>query len=162
MFAYLERMADLAMQKSLQGLHFWASVYVIFVLLGSLWHVMRVRQWPATQGQLLQLGIRRLGAPDFHPNQQDFVPAARYRYQVGHAVYEGSEISVWKMSASGLLKNTAYALPRQVAADADGKVTVYYNPIHPHKSLLLRPGLYSIAFLSSLISMTVTLYCWRW
>ena len=40
----------LALRKELQGLHFWATVYVLVVLLGTVWHVLRVRRWPSTQG----------------------------------------------------------------------------------------------------------------
>ena len=54
MLDYLQTMFDLALRKELQGLHFWATVYVLVVLLGTLWHVLRVRRWPSTQGQLLR------------------------------------------------------------------------------------------------------------
>ena len=60
MLDYLQTMFDLALRKELQGLHFWATVYVLVVLLGTVWHVLRVRRWPCTQGQLLRLGVRDL------------------------------------------------------------------------------------------------------
>lgn len=69
---------------------------------------------------------------------------------------------MWKMSASGVLKNAATILPKQVRTDESGKVVVYYNPRRPKKSLLLRPGWVSITFLSALILFTVGFYIWRW
>lgn len=55
-------------------------------------------------------------------HSQDHVPYALYTYQVNGLPYQGREISVWKMSASGLLKNAAHMLPRQVRSDASGGV----------------------------------------
>ena len=162
MLGYLQRMLDLALHKELQGIHFWATLYVLIVLIGSLWHALRVRGWPQVEGQLLSLGIRPLGTPDLSTRDQDYVPSALYRYQVDGQSYEGREISIWKMSASGLLKNAANLLPRQVRPGETGKVVVYYNPSRPKKSLLLRPGWASICVLSALIVCTAAFYIWRW
>ena len=162
MLEYLQRMLDLALHKELQGIHFWATLYVLIVLIGSLWRALRVRGWPRVEGQLLSLGIRPLGTPDLGTSDQDFVPSALYRYQVNGRSYEGREISIWKMSASGVLKNTANLLPARVRPSPTGKVPVYYNPRRPKKSVLLRPGWASISFLSALIVLTAAFYVWRW
>jgi Protein of unknown function (DUF3592) len=162
MLEYLQHMFDLALQKELQGIHFWATLYVLIVLAGTLWHAVRVRGWPRVEGQLLDLGIRPLGTPELGTRDQDYVPSALYRYQVNGRSYEGREISIWKMSASGMLRNTAKLLPRQVRPSATGKVPVSYNPRRPEKSVLLRPGWTSIALLSALMVLTAAFYFWRW
>lgn len=162
MLDYLQRMLDLALRKELQGIHFWATLYVLIVLVGSLWHALRVRRWPQVEGQLLSLGIRPLGSPDPGTRDQDYVPSALYRYEVNGQSYAGREISIWKMSASGMLQNTAKILPSQVRPSETGKVIIYYNPKRPKKSLLLRPGWASISFLSALIFLAVAFYIWRW
>lgn len=155
-------MIDLALRKELQGIHFWATVYVLVVLIGSLWHVLRVRAWPSVVGQLVHLGVRPLGRPDLQTTNQDYVPSALYRYQVNGRSYEGREISVWKYSASGILKNATHWLPKLVLSDAAGNVMVQYNPKRPHKSLLLRPGWVSIVFLILLVVATTGFYLWCW
>ncbi len=104
----------------------------------------------------------RPGTPKFGTLKQDHVPDALYTYHVNGQPYQGREISVWKMSASGLLRNTARILPRQVQPDALGKVPVYYNPKRPYKSLLLRPGWLSILFVWVSLAATVGPYLWRW
>lgn len=162
MIEYLQEMTDLALRKELQGIHFWATVYVLFVLAGSLWHVVRVRSWPSTEGRLIRLGIRQFGATELNPTDQAYVPDALYSYEVGGQVYQGREISVWKMSASGILKDSAALLPRRVQADASGAVRVYYNPRRPHKALLLRPGWPSLTFLWVLVVLVAGFYIWRW
>jgi Protein of unknown function (DUF3592) len=159
---YLQRMFDLALHKELQGIHFWATLYVLIVLAGTLWHALRVRGWPRVEGQLLGLGIRPLGTPDLGTSDQDYVPSALYRYQVNGRSYEGREISIWKMSASGMLKNAATLSPGQVRPSATGKVPVSYNPRRPEKSVLVRPGWASISLLSALIVLTAAFYVWRW
>lgn len=155
-------MLDLALRKELQGIHFWASLYVLVVLSGTLWHALRIRAWPQAEGQLLRLGIRPLGSSELGARDQDYVPAALYSYEVDGQSYQGREISMWKMSASGLLKNAAKLLPAQVRSSETGKVPVYYNPRRPRQSLLLRPGWASLGFLSTLIVSTVAFYVWRW
>lgn len=162
MIEYLRSMIDLALRKELQGIHFWASVYVLIVLAGSLWHVLRVRRWPSTEGRLLRLGVRQFGATGFNPADQQYVPDALYSYHVRGQSYQGREISVWKMSASGLLKNTSAFLPSRVKADAAGNVRVYYHPKRPDKSLLLRPGRATLLFLWALIALVAGFYIWRW
>lgn len=162
MLDYLHRMLDLALRKELQGIHFWATLYVLVVLAGSLWHALRVRRWPQVEGQLLDLGIRPLGGPDPGTRDQDYVPSALYRYEVNGRSYTGQGISIWKMSASGMLRNTAKLLPAQVSPDETGRIAIYYNPGRPEKSLLLRPGWPSITFLSALIFLTTAFYLWRW
>ncbi|MGE5866875.1 MAG: DUF3592 domain-containing protein [Rhizobacter sp.] len=159
---YLQRMFDLALHKEPQGVHFWATLYVVVVLVGSLWHALRVRAWPHVEGQLLGLGIRPLGSPGIGAVNQDHVPFARYRYEVSGQSYEGREISIWKMSASGMLLGAATILPRQVKPNGTGKVIVYYHPRRPQKSLLLRPGWLSLSFLGVLLALAVVLYVGRW
>ncbi|MBR7800511.1 hypothetical protein [Undibacterium fentianense] len=107
MLDYLQRMLTLAANKELQGIHFWASVYVSFVLCGTALHILRVRRWPSVTGRLLQLGIRPLGSLGINESgrtHQGFIPNALYEYEVGGQQYRGSELSIWKMSASGFLK----------------------------------------------------------
>lgn len=145
-----------------QGIHFWATAYFVIVLAGSLWHVIRVRRWRHTTGQLRHLGIRRLGGTDIHPADQDYVPDALYDYQVNGKPYQGREISVWKMSASGVLTGSAMLLAKRVRATSDGTVDVYYHPGKPHKSLLLRPGTTTLLVLVGLIVLTMGIYVWRW
>ena len=109
-------MLDLALRKELQGIHFWATLYVLIVLVGSLWHALRVRSWPHVEGQLLSLGTRPLGTPDLGTSDQDHVPSALYLYQVNGQTYEGREISIWKMSASGMcLTSTILTARRQLS-----------------------------------------------
>lgn len=155
-------MFDLASHKELQGIHFWATVYVLIVLAGSLWHIVRVRRWPSTQGQLLELGVRPLGTPESGSGDQDHVPSALYRYRVDGVEHQGREISVWKMSASGALRKTALLLPRLVKADASGAVDVFYHPRRHDKSVLLRPGWRSVLFLCAAMLATAGFYLWRW
>ena len=162
MLDYLHRMLDLALDKQLQGIHFWGTVYTLLVLAGSLWHVLRVRGWPSTQGQLLRLGIRPIGGAEPLRADQQHVPDALYSYQVQGQHYQGHALSVWKLSASGLLIGAAELQPRQVEADASGAVTVFYNPRHPHKSLLLRPGWGSLLFLCGSMAAVAGFYLWRW
>ncbi|NDY92490.1 DUF3592 domain-containing protein [Ideonella livida] len=162
MLDYLRDMLDLALRKEVQGIHFWATVYVLVVLGGSLWHVLKVRAWPHAEGQLLSLGIRPLGGAGLGSGDADHVPSALYRYQVNGQEFLGHEISVWKMSASGLLKNAAYVLPRLVAVEPTGRVRIYYHPKHPNKSLLLRPGWMSLCSLTVAMGLTAALYLWSW
>ena len=159
---YLQLMFDLALRKQPQGIHFWLTVYVVFVLFGTLVHALRVRRWPGTAGRLLRLGIRQFGATELHPANQQFVPDALYEYQVHGQVYQGREISIWKMSASGVLKGTAGLLPRRVKPDASGTVRVYYHPGKPQRSLLLRPGWMSLWSLCAAIAMVIACYVGRW
>lgn len=159
---YLQRMLDLALHKEQQGIHFWATVYVVVVLAGSLWHVFWVRTWPSTEGQLLHLGLRPLGTPDVGTRDQDYVPSALYRYRVNGIEHLGREISVWKVSASGLLRNTPVLLTRRVKSDASGRVRVFYHPRRPHRSLLLRPGWQSILLLSAAMAVTAGFYLLQW
>ncbi|WP_148714469.1 DUF3592 domain-containing protein [Chitinolyticbacter meiyuanensis] len=162
MVEYLKQMVDLTLRKELQGIHFFATLYVAFVLGGSLWQCLRQRRWSKTRGRLLRVGIRALGETDGGASNRDYVPDALYLYQVDDVEYQGTEISVWKMSASGLLKNTAYMLPKKVTADEHGNVDVYYNPKRPKKSLLLRPGPSTLIVLAGAMVGAVGFYVWKW
>ena len=162
MLDYLQTMFDLALRKELQGLHFWATVYVLVVLLGTVWHVLRVRRWPSTQGQLLRLGVRKFAGPALNPADQAYVPDALYAYEVAGRAYQGRELSVWKVSASGILRGAAGLLPARVKADAAGRVPVYYHPKRPHKSLLLRPGVATVVSVWLLMALVAGFYLWRW
>lgn len=145
-----------------QGLHFWSTAYVVFVLCGSLLHAVRVRRWPHTEGRLRSLGVRPFGAPEPNPADQHYVPDALYDYQLGDTHYEGRQISIWKMSASGILRGSAAAIIRQVRVGAFGEVRVYDHPQKPHKSLLVRPGWPSLAWPCAAIGLVVFYYWRRW
>lgn len=111
---------------------------------------------------MLRLGVREFAGPALNPADQAYVPDALYAYEVAGRAYQGRELSVWKISASGILRGTAGLLPARVKADAAGRVPVYYHPKRPHKSLLLRPGVATVVSVWLLMALVAGFYLWRW
>ena len=57
MAEYLQRMLDLALRKELQGIHFWATFYVLIVLVGTLWHALRCVRGHTWKASYFALGF---------------------------------------------------------------------------------------------------------
>ena len=141
MLDYLQTMFDLALRKELQGLHFWATLYVLVVLLGTVWHVLRVRRWPSTQGQLLRLGVREFAGPALNPADQAYVPDALYAYEVAGRAYQGRELSVWKVSASGILRGAAGLLQMHQLDGNTSALSSLTREIDQHRERMEAQGL---------------------
>jgi hypothetical protein len=137
---YSQEMFQIAAEGRAQGVWYWASVYALVVCLYSLWFQVRTRSWPATNGKLVQLGVKKFGASAPVLSNQDYVGDALYTYTVSNKLYEGSRISPWVFVAS---HNVRFMLEKQqskVQMNVGGGVKVYYNPRNPKKSYLIVAG----------------------
>jgi hypothetical protein len=92
-------------------------------------NVLKVRGWPATEGEVLSTAIRRHGGSDY---RRRYRPIVRYRYAVGGVQRENDNIE-HGMETSGA---EAWALRVVARYPAGSKVAVRYNPIEPGQSSL--------------------------
>lgn len=140
MIEYLSDMWALALEGELQGVWFWAAVYTFVVGVGSLSYQVRIRNWPAVQGNLSHAAVEKWGIPDIVASEQDYTAKAQYTYEVDGQSYEGRRVSPWVIVATTNLRALlAYQL-KGIEASPDGAVKVLYNPRNPAKSFLIAPG----------------------
>jgi hypothetical protein len=135
--SYLQQMFDLAADGKLQGVWFWASLYMLVVCLYSALRQIQTRFWLSTKGKLENLGVEAFGCSNNLSDQQ-YVGKTLYSYNVDGKVYQGKRISPWVFvtnhNAKGLLSR------QQAGIDMldPETVTVFYNPKNPGKSFLLK------------------------
>lgn len=130
-----------AAQGEAQSVALVVCVYLLLMCGYSVFHQIRTRQWPAAEGKLLSIGVKKLGATVWVVSDQQYVGSALYEYRVAGTRYEGSKISPWVMTASHNMRSLLRWQMKGVAVGANGVVRVYYNPNKPQKSILIRPGL---------------------
>ena len=82
MINYLQDMWHLAAQAEPQGIWFWAAAYAAVIFAYSVVYQLRIRNWPSTEGELVEAGVRKFGATDLIKSDQDYVSTALYRYSV--------------------------------------------------------------------------------
>ena len=137
---YFREMWQLAIQGQVQGVWFWAALYMLIVCIYSLRFQIRTRYWPFVQGEIVKVEVDEFGATDLVKSNQDYVLKALYTYTVSGVDYEGTRISPWIFVAS---HNARIALEKQMSSIQvfpDGKVKVFYNPQNPRKSYLIVAG----------------------
>ena len=140
MIDYLAEMWLLASNGGRQGVYFFIVLYISALSLWTLLRLWRIRRWPVVRGQLLNLEREAFGHESIRSEQQ-YTASALYRYEVDGREYQGSEISASvKIVASGAAARLPELLLRQVNAADDGAIDIRYNPAHPQRSYLLRPG----------------------
>ncbi|MDF2179768.1 DUF3592 domain-containing protein [Aliiglaciecola sp. CAU 1673] len=150
LLSYFWQMWELAINGELQGIWFWAAVYMLLVCGYSLVYQVRTRAWPFTKGQLLGLDVSKFGATERDSSAQDYVAEALYRYTIDGVEYTGTRISPWIFVAS---HNARSLLQKQLSAIQrypDGRVKVFYHPVNPQKAFLILPGWLGIAVTSVL------------
>ena len=162
MTEYLQKSFDMAFSNGLQSLHLGATLYVLTILLSSIWYVARVRAWPSAEGHLLRDQPRSLTTLQHGADREELASYARYRYSVNGSSYEGVQVSLWKGATFWATQSAIRHLPRQAQQTSTGNILVYFNPNRPERSLIVRPGWGSIAVLWSLSILTVGYYVWRW
>ncbi|MEE4299843.1 MAG: DUF3592 domain-containing protein [Pseudomonadales bacterium] len=158
---YLADMFRLARDGELQGIWFWAAVYVALVCTASLRFQLRTRRWPTTTGQLARLGIRRFGASEMTLSEQDHVGDALYTYRVAGKDYEGRRISPWIVVASHNARALLRLQNRGVVRAASGEVRVHYDPRRPQKSFLVVAGWPGLLLTAAVIVLPAVGYYFR-
>ena len=162
MTEYLQRSFDLAFSNVLQSLHLWATLYLLTVLLSSIWYFVQVRAWPSADGNLLR-ALRSSSTTQPHgADRESHSSSPLYRYSVNGSPYEGFQVSLWTGAAFWLTQRSIRNLPRQAHQAAAGSIIVYFNPKHPERSLVVRPGWGSITILWSISFLVAGFYIWRW
>jgi len=158
---YFQEMWQLAIDGETQGFFFWFSLYTLIVCIYSMVFQIRMRSWPYTQGDLIELGLDTFGT-SFTRSDQDYKANALYNYSVSGVNYSGTRVSPWLMIVS---HNLRFVLKKQmsyVLQSTDGKVAVFYNPNNPQKSFLIIPGKVGI-FITLLISvLPFTLFYYKY
>ena len=136
---YFQTMWQLTIEGETQGIFFLFSLYIFIASVYSLVFQIRMRYWPCTQGDLVELGLETFGT-SFTISDQDYKANALYRYSVSGVNYSGTRVSPWIMLVS---HNLRFILKKQMSyiqRSSDGKVTVFYNPNDPQKSFLIIAG----------------------
>ena len=139
MISYLHEMWHLASSGQLQGIWFWAAVYVFLACLYSVSYQLRVRSWPSTPGTLHRARISEFGAPELIRSERIYHADTSYTYTIKGAEYTGHRVSPWILltNMTALLN---YQL-KKISSNENGKVKVFYKPGKPQKSYLLLPGI---------------------
>lgn len=136
MLDYFADMWAMASQGKLQGIWFWAAVYVLLLCCYSLVLQVRMRNWPSVQGRLLNAEIGRFGGPEWARSEQQFVTDALYEYSVDGQQYSGTRVSPWVIVTSHNLRGLLRWQMAGIQGDEAGNVAVYYHPAKPAKSYL--------------------------
>ena len=142
---YVAQMWALAADGERQGVFFFIAMYTFAVGGYSLVRQLMARRWPSGQGELIDAGVKAVGGHERWRSDQDYKLGSTYRYVVDGRTHEGTRVSPWVVVAS---HNARFVLRRQleqIQRDAEGRVTVFYDPKRPEKSFLVRPGLVGLA-----------------
>jgi hypothetical protein len=107
----------------------WGTV-VSVIQTRALWRGWQARRWPATTGQVLDVGLR------YHRARRGgYLPEVRYRYAVGGQELVGSRL---RFGGRTLLSERA-AKAALRGAQPGAEVAVHYNPQDPREAVL-QPG----------------------
>ncbi|MDO6462011.1 DUF3592 domain-containing protein [Granulosicoccaceae sp. 1_MG-2023] len=158
MMAYIAEMWALALEGEKQGVLFFVVIYVLIVCLYSLVRQLLIRRWPLAKGKLLSATVEKWGVEDIIPAEQDYKAAALYEYEVAGRRYRGRRVSPWVIVAS---YNARMLLEKQLSGvriHPDGSVDVLYKPGKPHKSYLVKPGLFGMALTFGIAVIPLILY----
>lgn len=158
MIDYIKAMFDLALDGDKQGFLFFICLYALVVCGYSVLFQLRVARWPEAKGALLQGGVSKIGGTEPVRSNQEYVASALYEYSVDGTLYQGKRVSPWVMVASHNAKFLLEKQMRGIQRDADGGVSVFFNPNNPKKSYLIKPGKLGIAFTLSLAVGPMLLY----
>lgn len=162
MTEYLQRSVDMAFSNGLQSLHFWATLYILTILLSSIWYIVRVRAWPSAEGHLLRNRPSSSSTQLHGADIEDHASSALYRYSVNGSPYEGARVSLWTEKIFWSTQSAVRHLPLHAQQALTGNILVYFNPKRPERSLIVRPGWGSIVCLWSLSIFAAGYYVWRW
>ena len=157
MIEYAQHMWELAAEGKPEGILFVAALYLLAVCTWSLIGQLRMRRWPSVEGVLLDAGTRKIGGGAWNLSDQEYANKVRYDYVVNGVSYQGNKLSPWIIQASHNLKVVLRRQLQKVGVAEDGRVTVYYNPRNPGKSVLIKPALFGIVFTAGLAYLPISL-----
>ena len=160
MTSYIYEMINMASQGEAQGIMFFTVVVMSAGALYSVVYQYRIRQWPDTEGTLQKAGTRHFGSSAQHTSEQEYVSDALYSYTVEGEKYTGTRVSPWKIVASHNARGILERQLKSITQLPTGKVAVYYNPLKPEKSFLIKPGIPGLV-LTVLLAVLPPLLYWH-
>jgi hypothetical protein len=104
-----------------------------------LWTVVASRSWPTIEARVVRSTVTRFRGDDRTVN---YLPSIAYQYEVDGTTFVGTQLD-W-----GRLGTTDEKAQRVADDYPVGKlVTAYYDPLHPHRSVIEPRGLTWSCFL---------------
>ncbi len=148
----LEMAVESAIAGQMKGIIALVFFLLAFANLYSLLMQLRMRRWPATRGTLLVSETTEFGATEYEPSHVDYINSVAYTYTVGNKSYTGNRLSPWVLTATHNLK---FLLQRRLhGLTAGGNVEVFYDPGHPGRAYLRRPGVVGM-----LVTLAFAVFC---
>ncbi|AUM12284.1 DUF3592 domain-containing protein [Ketobacter alkanivorans] len=154
---YFESMWGLALNGQAQGVFFFASLYALVMLLYSLRFQVRVSSLPGVEGELEDERIREFGYA-YAMSQKEYVVSVSYKYVVEGKEYVGNRLSPWAFVTNNNARFILKSQLNSICRGSSGKITVYYDPEKPHKSFLIKPGLFGKSVTGLLAIMPLAMY----
>lgn len=152
----------MALAGQAQGVFFLVASYALVAIGYSAIKQIRVLGWPSVKGQLERAEIRKVSLRERLKSTQDFVAAADYSYEVNGVEYQGSKISTRAMLSSRNARSVIKRHLEYVQQNANGELTVFYNPQKPANAILILPSRISIIFASALCLLPMGIYIWEY
>ena len=113
-------------QRLLLGWIFVAATsFMLIELLGTVWQISRSKSWPATDAKVT--------VDEIWQSESGWVADLHYTYEVAGRRYSGTRMVINNDGFS-----TRAELEDLLKPNADGNVPVYYDPLSPDESVLVR------------------------
>ena len=116
-----------------------------------------MRHWPATQGEVRSSEVLKVQPLDARESEM-YRPEIRYAFTVDGKEYTGVRRALLTMRYSGP-KPAADVVARYPVG---GSVTVYYDPVNPRESILIRETALPWAVFITALGLFFSGACARW
>ena len=133
---------------------FLIAIYSLFCGLISLIIQIRILNWAATPGTLIQSQAAIWGFAS-SASEVDYHANVRYNYTVAGTAYEGHRLSPTLIIVSANLRFILRWQMKCITHLSTDEVMVFYKPSNPKKSYLIKPGKIGICVTAGMVFFPV-------
>jgi len=145
MISTIDTIYDGAINGDKQTWLFIFAAYTLLCGLISLIFQIRILNWAATPGKLIQSQAAIWGFAS-SASEVDYHANVRYNYTVAGTVYEGHRLSPTLIIVSANLRFILRWQMKGITHLSTDEVMVFYKQSNPKKSYLIKPGNIGICF----------------
>jgi hypothetical protein len=150
MMSAIDSIYDGAVNGDKQTWLFLIAIYCLLCGLISLIVQIRILNWAATSGKLIQSKVANWGSAS-SVSEVHYNANVKYNYTVAGTVYEGHRLSPWTAIVSTNLRFILRWQMKGITYLSPDKVAVFYKPTNPKKSYLIKPGKIGFGFTVAVI-----------
>lgn len=133
------------------------AVASLIIVWGIIFQYRMSNRMISTEGHLIDIHVKLGFEMEPGPEGRAYIVQPEYKYIVNGKMYEGSNVRI--DGRKYVFKSNADAVVNRLKGQKT--VTVWYDPLHPNYSILIKPAVQTRAVIGLCVTLFLAIWCYK-